>query len=794
MWYIARLRFVATAMKSCPQCQSVYPDSYAICPRDSAALVEFGAWFEGTVIRGKFRILRKVGQGGMGAVYEALHLRFNERRALKVISPDVASDPDFVKRFEREAILTRRLQHPNAVRVDDIEEAEDGRPYIVMEFVEGQSLKRLIQEAGPLRVPRVCSIVAQVAAALEAAHQLGMVHRDIKPDNIVLLSTPAGEQAKVLDFGIAKLKESRLGDTQLTATGVVIGTPQYMSPEQALGKRGEELDGRSDLYSLGVVMYQMLTGDLPFSADTTLALLHAHAFEPPRSIAEVRPGLQLPDPISRLVMRCLEKRREDRPASAQALIDELRQAAPEAEGKATVAVVAVTRKVEKPSPTGRGLPPRQPAIADTWMRRWSGGWRFWLLVGAYVLGVGLVGELSVRGPYAANGEPVILAVVNAVLGSLAAAGWYVVGHRRPGVLRGVGIAALLVVALLTAGELWDAGQRIKYRYFGTEEVPTAGAAAVPVETPAIRTLRGHTDRVNFVVFSPDGKLLASASDDDTVKLWDVRTGALQRTLAGDMGIVQAVVFSRDGQTVVGGGWGNTIRLWDVTTGKLKKTIRTSNFVSALAMSPDGRLLASGGGSNEHPENNLQLWEMPTGKPRGLLKGHTDAVLSLAFSPDGSILASGSSDRTVKLWDPQSGTVRQTLTGESSGQVPLVAFSPSGTTLAIVGLDLNRGIRLLDIPSGATRTLDADFTDSVAFSPDGRTVAVGQNNPAEIELLDVASGVLKRRLEGPPGAVDSLVFSPDGKLLATGGTLYKKDAQGHDTGEVEAGVINLWPLE
>jgi serine/threonine protein kinase len=317
-------------MKICPSCQTSYPSAFSVCPADGTPLQELGPWSDGAVILGKYRILSKLGQGGMGTVYKALHVEFDEPRALKVISPALMADELFVKRFKHEAKITRMLQHPNAVRVDDIDEAEDGRPFIVMEFIEGESLKKVIQDQGPLPAPRACSIVKQAASALGAAHELGMVHRDIKPDNIVLVQTPRGEQAKVLDFGIAKVKESRVGSEAggltLTGTGVVIGTPQYMSPEQAMGKRGDELDGRSDLYSLGVVMYQMLSGDLPFKADTTMAMILAHLQTPPAELRTIHPELKIPAPVAAVVMRLLEKNRDLRPKNAQDLMEAIDRA------------------------------------------------------------------------------------------------------------------------------------------------------------------------------------------------------------------------------------------------------------------------------------------------------------------------------------------------------------------------------------------------------------------------------------------------------------------------------------
>jgi serine/threonine protein kinase len=317
-------------MRTCPTCKMKFPMNVTFCLQDGTPLVDTQELTEGAVVKGKYRILSKTGQGDMSIVYQALHLRLDEVRALKVMDAELARDPLFRKRFEQEALLTRKLQHANVVRVDDIDETEDGRPFMVMESVEGKTLKKVIQEEGPLPAPRACAIAMQVASALDAAHELGMIHRDIKPDNIVLMQTPSGERAKVLEFGMAKLKEARVGDKagMLTLSGAlaVIGTPQYMSPELAMGKRGDELDGRSDVYSLGIVMYEMLTGSLPFKSGTVMNMVFAHVQTPPKPILTVRPDLGIPEPVAAVVMKCLEKNRDSRPASGKALIEELERA------------------------------------------------------------------------------------------------------------------------------------------------------------------------------------------------------------------------------------------------------------------------------------------------------------------------------------------------------------------------------------------------------------------------------------------------------------------------------------
>ncbi len=360
-------------MKACPKCFANYPDDFAVCPKDGSTLRDTSVWQVNNVIREKYKILALIGEGGMATVYKARHQLLDELRALKVIKPELASDPQFVQRFKNEAIIARKLRHPHAVHVEDLDLAEDGRPFIAMELVQGESLKSRIEREGPIPVAVVLDIALQVCQALEAAHASGMIHRDIKPDNIFLVTQPdAAPIAKVLDFGIARLKEGVTGQSMpgmtLTGTGVVIGTPEYMSPEQAMGKRGEQLDGRSDLYSLGIVMYRMLTGELPFKAETTVEMILHHIQTRPQAPQSLKPQLGIPNSVSALVMKALEKDRERRFPSAAAMAEAIRaprvaQMMVAAPRTAAAAEPAGPRQVKTPAPTTPASPQPQPVAA-----------------------------------------------------------------------------------------------------------------------------------------------------------------------------------------------------------------------------------------------------------------------------------------------------------------------------------------------------------------------------------------------------------------------------------------------
>jgi serine/threonine protein kinase len=358
-------------VKYCDACHSAYPDDFNICPRDQGALREATDLFPGMVIRGKYEVLSKIGSGGMASVYKARHVAFGEVLALKLVGTRLAHDPDFLKRFRNEAVITRRLHHPNAVRVEDLDATEDGRPFIVMEYVDGRSLRELVRTDGPQPLARAVAVARQVCAALAAAHALGITHRDIKPDNILLGRGPDGaEHVKVLDFGIAKVRESTEGDGEgytPTRTGMIVGTPQYISPEQAMGKRGDEVDGRADLYSLGVVLYEMVTGRLPFQSDTAMGMLLHHLQTAPTPPDLARPDLAIPAPLSDVLMRALQKDREQRYANAGEMLAALDAVAalplPEAPPLAWPATPTPPpiRTPSSQAPTPRPLTPTQLA-------------------------------------------------------------------------------------------------------------------------------------------------------------------------------------------------------------------------------------------------------------------------------------------------------------------------------------------------------------------------------------------------------------------------------------------------
>ena len=261
------------------------------------------------IIGGRFRVVQLIGKGGMGSVYEARHLSLPRTYAIKILLADLATDAGFIERFRREAIAMSKIDHPNVIRITDYGETGDGSVYLVMEFLEGDGLDDVLSRRGKLPVERALTILAQVSDALEVAHQEGVIHRDLKPENILLTSRHGRKDfVKLLDFGIAKVRTPEFDGTPLTIQGEVFGTAEYMSPEQATGK---PQDGRSDIYALGCLLYELLTGEPPFLG-SAVEVLRSHVFTDPQPPSSRMPGGRLMPELDTLVMRCLAKEPADR--------------------------------------------------------------------------------------------------------------------------------------------------------------------------------------------------------------------------------------------------------------------------------------------------------------------------------------------------------------------------------------------------------------------------------------------------------------------------------------------------
>jgi len=408
-------------MKICPTCQQTYSDEVEFCPRDGARLAaqatETEAQLAGQLSR-RFRIVRRLGAGGMGAVFLAEQIGVGNRPvALKVLSRKLLDDPDFLLRFQDEAASTGRIHHPNVVTIYESGQADDGTPYIAMEYLEGESLREALKRRGALPVPEVAEILQQAARGLNAAHKLGIIHRDLKPDNIFLTypddvgaglvpALPVGIAdtgrpqepplppvvVKLVDFGIAKLR----GSGAHTQTGMVLGTPAYMSFEQASGMRSDELDARSDIYSLGVVVYEMLTGRTPFHSDTPVGYLRMHMQEDPPPFRTVKPDLPALPQLESVAMKALTKDRNQRYSSVLEFADEFTHAAngmgfeatrrpvprptrlplasfPEHSLAAPLSEIWADAKVDNPQPTQ----PHMPATVSIGVANSQRGAKYW---------------------------------------------------------------------------------------------------------------------------------------------------------------------------------------------------------------------------------------------------------------------------------------------------------------------------------------------------------------------------------------------------------------------------------
>src|SRR3989440_3828092 len=316
-------------MKTCPTCGRQYAETNTLCPLDGAVLKRSGGDDQliGQVLAGKYRIDEKIDEGGMGCVYRATHVLMEKTVAVKVLHPALAADDRIVARFTREAKAASRISHPHAINVTDFGESENGIVYLVMEYLRGRTLKDIVRDGGPMPLARVTEIVRQVAGALDAAHAEGVIHRDLKSDNIMLEEAAGGgDWAKGLDFGIAKIQQSiHETDPGLTAPNLIIGTPQYMSPEQC--SQASDIDARSDIYSFGVIIYETLAGHVPFTGDSPTAIMLKHLQEPPPSVLDERKDM--PSSVGRVVARALAKRPEDRYQTAGELADALGEAAKE---------------------------------------------------------------------------------------------------------------------------------------------------------------------------------------------------------------------------------------------------------------------------------------------------------------------------------------------------------------------------------------------------------------------------------------------------------------------------------
>ena len=741
----------------------------------------------GTFI-GPYKLMEQIGEGGMGLVFVAeQHHPVRRKVAVKVIKPGMDTR-EVIARFEAERQALALMDHPNIARVFDAGATESGRPYFVMELVRGVGITEFC-DANRLTPRARLELFVHVCQAVQHAHQKGIIHRDLKATNILVTLHDGTPVVKVIDFGVAKAIGQQLTEkTIYTRFAQMIGTPMYMSPEQA-EMSGLDIDTRSDIYALGVLLYELLTGVTPFDKERLRTATYdeirriVREEEPPRPSQRIstllagaltvvsaqrktepkRLSQLLRGELDWIVMKALEKDRNRRYDSAGAfaadvqryLVDEPVQACPP----------SAWYRFRKLARRNKGLLATVGTIAA-----------------ALVLAVAsLVGAVSVlaasneeikekqkQTQKALDGEKSAKDQVLEVLKS----------ERQTLYLKRIALAEreLAVNNIGRLEEILDGcpldlrGWEWNYLRHGRGPF----------------TFQGHGTWVMGVAFSPDGKHVASGSKTGEIKVWQPGTGKEVHRLLGHGGPAFAVAFRPDGKHLASAGWDHTVRVWDVETGKQVSSLTEHrDYLTSVAYSPDGKLLASAGGGD-----TIIIWDAVTLQKLRAVRGKRAILTHVAFAPDSRRLASASYGDTIRLWDAATGA-RLYEIGGISGLFERVAFSRDGKTL--LSAEFDGMVRFWDAATGLHRATIRTHPGTVglALSPDGRRLATGGfDGPVSIWDLEKLQETLL--LRGHTDQVHELAFSPDGEQLASAsmdGTVKIWDAGAAAT-KMDAAAVTL----